>query len=63
MPPARAPFPVLLALAAGAASGTIGAPPAATPVLERLHVIFPEGFTRAEMAVEAVRTIAVAKRG
>jgi hypothetical protein len=32
-------------------------------VLERLHVIFPEGFTRAEMAVEAVRTIAVAKRG
>jgi uncharacterized YceG family protein len=41
------------------------APAATTPVLQRLHVIFPEGFTRAEMAdrVEAVRSIAIAKRG
>ena len=59
-----------LLLAALAAAGCMGndsesAPAATTPVLQRLHVIFPEGFTRAEMAdrVEAVRTIAVAKRG
>jgi UPF0755 protein len=40
-------------------------PPATTPPLARLHVIFPEGFTRREMAerVGAVREIAIAKRG
>jgi UPF0755 protein len=43
-------------------------PPAATetvPVLERLRVIFPEGFTRDEMAdrVAAVRQIAIDRRG
>ena len=43
-------------------------PPAAvatTPQLERLRVIFPEGFTVREMAerVAAVREIAIAKRG
>jgi uncharacterized YceG family protein len=34
------------------------------PVLEKLHVIFPEGFTREEMAdrVAAVREIAIARR-
>ena len=34
------------------------------PVLEKLHVIFPEGFTREEMAdrVEAVREIAIEER-
>jgi UPF0755 protein len=39
------------------------APP--PPPLQRLHVIFPEGFTRREMAdrVDAVRDIAIAKRG
>jgi UPF0755 protein len=41
------------------------APPAEPPPLQRLHVIFPEGFTRQEMAdrVDAVRDIAIAKRG
>jgi UPF0755 protein len=36
-----------------------------TPPLERLRIIFPEGFTRREMAerVAAVREIAIAKRG
>jgi UPF0755 protein len=36
-----------------------------TPPLARLHVIFPEGFTRHEMAdrVAAVREIAIDKRG
>jgi hypothetical protein len=36
------------------------APP--PPPLQRLHVIFPEGFTRREMAdrVDAVRDIAIA---
>jgi UPF0755 protein len=41
-------------------------PPVATsPILERLRIIFPEGFTRKEMAdrVEAVREIAIDKRG
>jgi peptidoglycan lytic transglycosylase G len=41
-------------------------PPVATaPTLERLRIIFPEGFTRTEMAdrVEAVREIAIDKRG
>lgn len=38
--------------------------PAAQP-LERLRIIFPEGFTRREMAerVDAVREIAIARRG
>jgi UPF0755 protein len=38
---------------------------ATTPTLERLRIIFPEGFTRREMAdrVEAVRQIAIDKRG
>ena len=40
-------------------------PPATPPPLARLHVIFPEGFTRREMAerVGVVREIAIAKRG
>jgi uncharacterized YceG family protein len=41
------------------------APPAATvPVLQKLHVIFPEGFTREEMAdrIGAVREIAIENR-
>jgi len=40
-------------------------PPEPPPPLQRLHVIFPEGFTRREMAdrVDAVREIAIAKRG
>jgi len=39
-------------------------PPETAPPLARLRVIFPEGFTRAEMAdrVEAVRGIAIRKR-
>jgi uncharacterized YceG family protein len=38
---------------------------ATTPTLERLRIIFPEGFTRKEMAdrVDAVREIAIDKRG
>jgi uncharacterized YceG family protein len=38
---------------------------AAPPPLERLRIIFPEGFTLAEMAhrVSAVRQIAISKRG
>ena len=51
-----------------AGGGEEAAPPPApetTPGLERLRVIFPEGFTRAEMAdrVAAVRQIAIANRG
>jgi len=40
-------------------------PPETVPQLVRLRIIFPEGFTRREMAerVEAVWKIAVAKRG
>jgi UPF0755 protein len=40
-------------------------PPETQPPLERLRVIFPEGFTRREMAdrVEAVREIAIESRG
>ena len=40
-------------------------PVATVPTLVRLHVIFPEGFTRAQMAerVAAVRKIAIDKRG
>lgn len=39
-------------------------PPPEAPPLARLRIIFPEGFTRAEMAarVDAVREIAVSKR-
>ena len=59
-------------LATFAATGCLGgdsqSAPAATtttPVLQQLRIIFPEGFTRKEMAdrVEAVRAIAIAKRG
>jgi UPF0755 protein len=41
------------------------APVATTPTFERLRIIFPEGFTRNEMAdrVDAVREIAIEKRG
>ncbi len=41
------------------------APVETTPPLARLRIIFPEGFTRREMAdrVEAVRQIAIDKRG
>jgi uncharacterized YceG family protein len=62
---------VALALVALAAAGCMGgdSQPApvttTTPVLQRLRIIFPEGFTRKEMAdrVDAVRGIAIAKRG
>jgi UPF0755 protein len=63
----------LAVLAAGAALVLAGCmadePPAPAvetqPVLERLRIIFPEGFTRREMAdrVAAVREIAIDKRG
>ena len=41
------------------------APVSTVPALVRLHVIFPEGFTRAQMAerVAAVRKIAIERRG
>ncbi|MFO7572940.1 MAG: endolytic transglycosylase MltG [Gaiellaceae bacterium] len=41
------------------------APPETQPPLERLRIIFPEGFTRREMAdrVGAVREIAIERRG
>jgi UPF0755 protein len=53
---------------AGAAlrKGNDSATPTDTvPVLQKLHVIFPEGFTREEMAdrIAAVREIAIAQRG
>ena len=61
---------VALALVALALSGCMGdepapAPAETTPPLARLRIIFPEGFTRREMAdrVDAVRKIAIAKRG
>jgi cell division protein YceG involved in septum cleavage len=40
-------------------------PVAIVPVLAKLHVIFPEGFTRAQMAerIGAVRKIAIDRRG
>jgi uncharacterized YceG family protein len=40
-------------------------PPETQPPLERLRIIFPEGFTRQEMAdrVDAVREIAIERRG
>jgi UPF0755 protein len=59
-----------VALAALALAGCMGDDPAplateTTPPLARLRIIFPEGFTRREMAdrVEAVRGIAIDKRG
>jgi uncharacterized YceG family protein len=59
-----------IALVALALSGCMGDEPAPAPVettppLARLRIIFPEGFTRREMAdrVEAVRQIAIDKRG
>ena len=61
---------VAIALVALALSGCMGDEPAPPPVettprLARLRIIFPEGFTRREMAdrVEAVRQIAIDKRG
>ena len=48
--------------------GSDAAPPATTqapPAAKRLRIIFPEGFTRRDMAdrVAAVRQIAIDKRG
>jgi len=61
---------VAIALGALALAGCMGDEPAPAPVettppLARLRIIFPEGFTRREMAdrVEAVRQIAIDKRG
>ncbi len=61
---------IALALVALAVSGCMGDDPApppveTTPPLARLRIIFPEGFTRREMAdrVAAVREIAIDKRG
>ena len=58
-----------LALAALALAGCMGDEPAPAPVettppLARLRIIFPEGFTRREMAdrVAAVREIAIDER-
>jgi UPF0755 protein len=58
---------VVVPLAAGCGSGEEAAPPTTTettPPLARLRVIFPEGFTVAEMGdrVDAVRAIAQKKR-
>jgi UPF0755 protein len=59
-----------IALVALTLAGCMGDEPAPSPVettppLVRLRIIFPEGFTRREMAdrVEAVRQIAIDKRG
>ena len=59
-----------IALVALALTGCMGDEPAPAPVettppLARLRIIFPEGFTRREMAdrVDAVRKIAIDKRG
>jgi UPF0755 protein len=59
---------VVLAAAALAGCSREDPPPPAVetvPPLARLRIIFPEGFTRREMAdrVSAVRKIAIAKRG
>jgi uncharacterized YceG family protein len=66
----RTAFAVLLAAAGLALAGCMGDDPAPPPVetqppLARLRIIFPEGFTRREMAdrVAAVREIAIDKRG
>jgi uncharacterized YceG family protein len=52
-------------VSAGCMQDDSSPPVATTPTLERLRIIFPEGFTRKEMAdrVEAVREIAIDKRG
>jgi UPF0755 protein len=57
---------VLVAVALAGCRHEDPPPPAeTTPPLARLRVIFPEGFTRGEMAerVDAVREIAIRKRG
>jgi len=62
---------VLLGLAGWAGASLVAGgeepapPPEATPRPTRLRIIFPEGFTRREMAerVAAVREIAIARRG
>jgi UPF0755 protein len=56
---------VALALAGCMGDEPAPAPAEATPPLARLRIIFPEGFTRREMAdrVAAVREIAIDKRG
>jgi UPF0755 protein len=61
---------LVLAVAAFALAGCAGdeaepAPVETTPLLQTLRIIFPEGFTRREMAdrVAAVREIAISKRG
>jgi UPF0755 protein len=62
---AAAAFSVVALVPAGCMHDDSPAPVATAPTLERLRVIFPEGFTRREMAdrVEAVRRIAIDKRG
>jgi uncharacterized YceG family protein len=66
----RALLAVACAALAFVAAGCMGSddpppPVETTPRLERLRIIFPEGFTRREMAdrVAAVREIAIEKRG
>jgi UPF0755 protein len=57
---------VLVAAALAGCMGDESAPAVETqPPLERLRIIFPEGFTRRDMAdrVDAVREIAIDKRG
>jgi peptidoglycan lytic transglycosylase G len=56
---------VVFALAGCMGDEPASAPAETTPPLARLRIIFPEGFTRREMAdrVEAVREIAIDKRG
>jgi UPF0755 protein len=56
---------VAVLFAWGCQSADTQAPVETVPTLERLRVIFPEGFTRREMAdrVAAVREIAIESRG
>jgi UPF0755 protein len=67
MKPVLALFVVIATLAAAGCSrgGSEPDPVATTPPLARLRIIFPEGFTRRDMAdrVAAVRQIAIDKRG
>jgi UPF0755 protein len=60
-------FAVLLSVTAGCGAGeqAVTVTAAAPPPPQPLRIIFPEGFTREEMAerVDAVRTIAIEKRG
>jgi uncharacterized YceG family protein len=59
-------FVALALLAAGCMGGKQAPPPVeTTPPLQTLRIIFPEGFTRRDMAdrVAAVRRIAIDKRG